>query len=171
MQKRLNVPLNKFLFNTPLGEMLGVADDRYVKALYFSDHKNLPLWIEGLSYTKTALLNTLEQEVLSYFKGSLKNFTVPVSPTGTSFQKKAWQALTEIPYGHTSNYGVQARKVGCDKGFRAIGTANRTSPISIAVPCHRVIKADGSVGGYAGTQERKVWLLSHEACINNLCKK
>lgn len=160
--------LNKFLFSTPLGEMIGVADDTHVKGLYFSDHKNLPLWMNALSNTATPLLNALEKEVLSYFKGSLKNFTIPVSPTGTPFQKKAWKALTEIPYGHTSNYGMQAQRVGCEKGFRAIGTANSKNPISIVVPCHRVIKVDGSVGGYAGTQQRKIWLLSHEAGINKV---
>ncbi len=170
-QRRSNVSLNKFLFNTPLGEMIGVADNTHIKGLYFSDQENIPLWINTLSNTKTILLNTLEKEMLSYFEGALKDFTVSVSPAGTSFQKKAWQALREIPYGHTSSYRIQAQKAGCEQGARAIGTANSKNPISIVVPCHRVIKADGSIGGYAGTQRRKIWLLSHEAGINNLHKK
>ena len=103
--------------------------------------------------------STVEPE---YFAGERTTFDLDLSPTGTTFQLRVWQQLRTIPYGATCSYADVARAIGADNGFRAVGLANGRNPISIIVPCHRVIGADGSLTGYGGGMDRKRWLLSHE---------
>ena len=97
-----------------------------------------------------------------YFAGRRKTFELPLAPEGTAFQLKVWQALQEIPYGETRSYGQIARAVGNEKAARAVGMANNQNPISIIIPCHRVIGADGKLVGYGGGLERKACLLELE---------
>jgi methylated-DNA-[protein]-cysteine S-methyltransferase len=97
-----------------------------------------------------------------YFAGKRRDFDLPLHLQGTAFQRRVWQALTEIPYGATWSYGQQAKRIGNANASRAVGLANGRNPISIVVPCHRVIGADGSLTGYGGGVERKRWLLAHE---------
>jgi methylated-DNA-[protein]-cysteine S-methyltransferase len=97
-----------------------------------------------------------------YFNGGRREFDLPLYFEGTTFQRRVWQELTEIPYGETWSYGQLARRIGKPSASRAVGLANGRNPISILVPCHRVIGADGSLTGYGGGLERKRWLLAHE---------
>ncbi|MBW7935431.1 MAG: methylated-DNA--[protein]-cysteine S-methyltransferase, partial [Gemmatimonadaceae bacterium] len=90
---------------------------------------------------------------------------LPLAPTGTAFQQRVWKALREVPFGKTASYGDIARRIGNPKGVRAVGLANGRNPISIVVPCHRVIGSDGSLTGYGGGLDRKQWLLRHEGAL------
>lgn len=108
------------------------------------------------------LLNQIKKELEEYFAWKRKMFTIPLKPTGTIFQQKAWEALTKIPYGETRSYKEEANLAGNPKAVRAIGWANNKNPIVIIIPCHRVIGADGNLVGYGGGIERKIWLLEHE---------
>jgi methylated-DNA-[protein]-cysteine S-methyltransferase len=102
------------------------------------------------------------QQLAAYFAGDLTEFDLPMDMEGTDFQRRVWQELRRIPYGHTVSYAELARRVGNAKACRAVGLANGRNPIGIIVPCHRVIASDGGLGGYGGGLERKNWLLDHE---------
>lgn len=103
-----------------------------------------------------------KQQLGEYFQGQRKNFDVPLSPQGTDFQKLVWQNLLKIPFGQTNTYLDIAKRVDRPKGSQAVGGANGRNPISIIVPCHRVVGSNGALTGYAGGIERKLWLLEHE---------
>lgn len=101
-------------------------------------------------------------QLREYFEGNRKEFTLKLSPKGTDFQKRVWEELRKIPYGKTVNYLQIAKRLGDPKVIRAAASANGKNPISIIIPCHRVIGSDGSLTGYAGGLHRKEWLLEHE---------
>lgn len=103
-----------------------------------------------------------EQQLRAYFAGTLHRFEIPLDLIGTPFQLAVWNTLTEIPYARTASYRDIAFAVDRPKGFQAIGQANTRNPIPIIVPCHRVINADGSLGGYGGGIDRKIQLLQLE---------
>lgn len=107
-------------------------------------------------------MNQAVQELEQYFDGKRKSFRVPLRPEGTEFQLAVWKTLGKIAYGGTCSYKDVAKRVRKPKATRAVGTANGKNPLSIVVPCHRVIAADGSLGGYAGGLERKTQLLNLE---------
>ena len=98
----------------------------------------------------------------AYFAGTLRDFTLPMAPPGTDFQKLVWAELSRIPFGTTISYGELARRIGRPKSSRAVGRANATNPIPIVVPCHRVIGSSGTLTGYAGGLDLKLGLLKHE---------
>jgi methylated-DNA-[protein]-cysteine S-methyltransferase len=108
------------------------------------------------------LLLKLEKEVFEYFEGKREEFTLPLSPVGTEFQKGVWNTLLSIPYGATISYAQEAEMFGNPKAARAVASANGKNPISILIPCHRVISSNGSIGGYTGGVWRKEFLLSLE---------
>jgi O-6-methylguanine DNA methyltransferase len=101
----------------------------------------------------------------AYFRGTLLQFELPLRMPGTPFQQKVWEELRAIPYGETISYMELARRIGHPGASRAVGSANGRNPISIVVPCHRVIAADGTLGGYGGGLDRKEWLLQHETAV------
>lgn len=105
--------------------------------------------------------NTVNQ-LTEYFKGNRTQFSLKLSPEGTEFQKRVWTQLQEIPFGKTTSYQKMANQLGNPKVIRAAASANGKNPISIIIPCHRVIGSDGSLTGYAGGLHRKKWLLDHE---------
>jgi len=107
-------------------------------------------------------LKTATEQLASYFKGALKEFSLQLNPQGTDFQKKVWKKLEEIPYGSTTSYLQLSRDLGDEKAIRAVAAANGKNPLWIIVPCHRVIGSDGSLTGYAGGLYRKKWLLDLE---------
>ena len=109
-----------------------------------------------------ALFRSAREQLQAYFGGELRDFDLLLRPTGTDFQQRVWSALTEIPYGVTESYGELAARLGQPTASRAVGAANGRNPISIIVPCHRVIGKSGSLTGYGGGMARKRWLLSHE---------
>ena len=107
-------------------------------------------------------LRAARRELEEYFEGGRREFSVALAPAGTPFQMRVWQALRAIPYGETISYGELARRIENPRAVRAVGLANGRNPLSIIVPCHRVIAADGSLGGYGGGLERKRILLALE---------
>ncbi|MFB0921402.1 MAG: methylated-DNA--[protein]-cysteine S-methyltransferase [Oscillospiraceae bacterium] len=111
------------------------------------------------------LSDAAAKQLREYFAGKRRDFDLPLDAQGTAFQKKVWTALMEIPYGETRSYKDIAEAVGSPKGFRAVGGANHNNPISIIIPCHRVITADGGLGGYGGGLDIKTLLLELEGKI------
>ena len=110
----------------------------------------------------TPLLEKTKKELAEYFAGKRKEFDLPLNPEGTPFQMKAWEGLRTIPYGETRTYKQMAEYAGSPKGYRAIGLANNKNPISIIIPCHRVIGADGKLVGFGGGLDKKELLLNLE---------
>lgn len=110
----------------------------------------------------TPVLRQCEEELAAYFAGDLRAFTVPLRPAGTPFQLQVWEALRQIPHGETRTYAQIAQAIGNPKACRAVGMANNKNPISILIPCHRVIGAKGALVGYGGGLEVKKFLLSLE---------
>jgi len=109
-----------------------------------------------------AIIEQAAEELDEYFEGARRSFDVPLDPVGTAFQRRAWAALRTIPYGETVTYGEQAERLGDRRKARAVGAANGRNPISIIVPCHRVVGSNGSLTGFAGGLDVKAWLLDHE---------
>jgi len=108
------------------------------------------------------LLAAAVEQLALYFAGHLQHFSLPLALAGTQFQRLAWDALLDIPYGQTTTYAQQAVKIGNPAARRAVGAANGRNPIPILVPCHRVIGSRGDLTGYGGGVDRKAWLLAHE---------
>lgn len=102
------------------------------------------------------------RQLMAYFHGELTEFDLPLAPGGTPFQQRIWQHLRQIPYGTTLSYGEMARRIGNPNASRAVGAANGRNPISIIIPCHRLIGSDGKLTDYGGGLKRKEWLLMHE---------
>jgi methylated-DNA-[protein]-cysteine S-methyltransferase len=146
---------------SPLGPLLLAAEDGALTLL----------WMSPLPERKTGAVNARDRAVLAaasdqleaYFAGDLTAFDLPLAPRGTSFQQRVWAALVEIPFGETVSYGSLATRLGRPGAARAVGLANGSNPISIIIPCHRVIGSDGRLTGYGGGIDRKAWLLDHEA--------
>ncbi len=114
---------------------------------------------------QTPLLQEAVHQLSAYFTGTLREFCLPLRLKGSAFQLQCWQALCAIPYGETISYGEQARRIGRPGAARAVGGANHRNPISIVIPCHRVIGADGALTGYGSGLDKKQWLLDHEKHI------
>lgn len=112
--------------------------------------------------SSTPLLEDTKQQLREYFRGERREFSLPLNPQGTPFQRLTWAGLQSIPYGETISYGQLAARIGHPKSFRAVGGANHHNPIAIMIPCHRVIGADGSLTGYGGGLEKKIFLLKLE---------
>ncbi|MGQ0618512.1 MAG: methylated-DNA--[protein]-cysteine S-methyltransferase [Panacagrimonas sp.] len=144
---------------SPIGELLLVGEGDALVGLYMIERKNDP----ALGLCDDARLSVARQQLEAYFAGRRTSFELELRPMGTDFQRKVWAALREIPFGETISYGELARRIGQPSASRAVGLANGQNPISIIVPCHRVIGANGSLTGYGGGIERKRWLLAHEA--------
>lgn len=129
---------------------------------FLSDlRRDLPL-VEWWRDDEHPVLAEARRQLTGYFGGELTEFRLPLAANGTAFQKKVWQALREIPYGETRSYREVAESIGSPRSTRAVGAANGRNPVGIIVPCHRVIAADGSLGGYSGGLRTKRFLLDHE---------
>lgn len=150
-------PLVARTVGSPVGPLVLAASDVGIRMLEFPGRAGEPL-PDGDSLH----LDLLEAELAGYFRGELRRFTVPLDLRGTPFQVKVWRALLRIPYGVTTSYGALARSLGWPGSFRAVGGANGANRIAIVVPCHRVVRADGGLGGYGGGTPRKQWLLDLE---------
>lgn len=148
--------LSSRFITTPIGIMVAVASEEAVVCLDFIDENT----IDGNS--NHSLLLQLETELNEYFMGERTIFTVPLSPRGTVFQKNVWETLCTVPYGSTISYAQEAKLCGNPKATRAVANANGKNPISILIPCHRIISSDGSIGGYSGGLWRKEFLLALE---------
>ncbi len=144
--------------DSPIGPLTLAEEDGALTELLFG-RREIPGGAEG----ETALLLRAEKQLAEYFAGNRKEFDLPLSPKGTEFQRRVWNALLTIPYGETRSYAEIAVLAGCPKGFRAVGLANNRNPISIFIPCHRVIGKNGSLTGYGGGLNVKEYLLRLEA--------
>jgi AraC family transcriptional regulator of adaptative response/methylated-DNA-[protein]-cysteine methyltransferase len=161
-------------FETPLGTMYACAVEEGICLLEFTDRKMLETKFKTLSKTLNAIIvqgknihfEILEQQLSEYFKGDRRVFSVPLFTPGTDFQNIVWKALQQIPFGSTRTYKDQALDINKPESVRAVANANGMNRISILVPCHRVVGADGNLTGYGGGVWRKQWLLDMEK--NNL---
>ena len=146
--------------DSPVGPLTLVARDGVLAGLYLTDHRHVP----ALDLPRDdRVLPAAKEQLSAYFSGELRAFDLPLAVGGTIFQQSVWQALSRIPYGDTWSYRRLAEEVGNVKAVRAVGLANGRNPVSIVVPCHRVVGADGSLTGYGGGLPAKQWLLSHES--------
>jgi methylated-DNA-[protein]-cysteine S-methyltransferase len=146
---------------SPIGQLTLTAVDGVLTGVHMSEQRHAPKLPAGCERDDAGLAHVVAQ-LDAYFAGALTDFDVPMAMRGTDFQRRVWAGLCEIPYGETISYGELARRVGNPQASRAVGLANGRNPLAIIVPCHRVIGADGSLTGYGGGLERKVWLLEHE---------
>ena len=151
---------------SPVGDLLLTASDNALTGLYIKGQKHFPeiaaAWQEA---PELAAFSQVQVQLLEYFAKERQAFDLPLNPQGTSFQKQVWQCLHQIPFGETTSYGAIAQSLGKPGSARAVGAANGRNPISIIVPCHRVIGASGKMTGYAGGVDRKQWLLRHEQAV------
>jgi len=156
---------------TPLGPMLAIAGDEGLELLEFVDRRALETELADLRRTlkgaaivpgEHPVLTQTAAELREYFAGVRRTFDIPLKLQGSPFQLAAWRALCEIPYGETRSYSDMARRVGSAGAVRAIGRVNGQNRLAIVIPCHRVIRADGTLCGYGGGKWRKQWLLEHE---------
>jgi AraC family transcriptional regulator of adaptative response/methylated-DNA-[protein]-cysteine methyltransferase len=156
--------------DTPLGPMLAIADEEKLYLLEFVDRRGLEGEIERLrKRTKAAIvpgetqaIHSIECELKAYFSGDCIAFKTPLFLLGSPFQKRVWEELKKIPCGETLSYGELAVAIGNPSAFRAVAQANGANQFALVIPCHRVINANGELGGYGGGLMRKQWLLNHE---------
>jgi methylated-DNA-[protein]-cysteine S-methyltransferase len=148
---------------SPIGTLLLTGDGHALTGLYMVDGDRHSAQVEKGLTPSLEPFREVAAQLEAYFAGELKEFTVPLAPSGTAFQLEVWTELTNIPYGSTVSYGDIARALGKRPvAARAVGLANGANPISVIVPCHRVIGSDGSLTGYGGGLERKELLLRLE---------
>lgn len=156
-------------FKSPQGEMLLVATDSGLCGLYFKGQKYFPKkdksWLRAPGHGP---LRQAKRELAQYFAGKRKRFRVTLDPDGTPFQRSVWKQISKVAFGKTATYGELARRAGSAGSFRAAGAATGRNPLSIIVPCHRIMGADGSLTGYAGGLKRKRALLALEGVGGNL---
>lgn len=150
---------------SPVGELTIIVSARGVRALLWEAERAGRVRVDEAVAVADALIEETGCQLAEYFGGSRRMFDLPLDPVGTVFQQRAWHALREIPYGETVSYGTQARRLG-DVGLaRAVGGANGRNPISIIVPCHRVIGSSGLLTGFAAGIDTKRFLLDHERTV------
>jgi methylated-DNA-[protein]-cysteine S-methyltransferase len=163
----LEVPRLSHIVGSPIGRLLLTGDGHALTGLWMLDAESFPgrhsARVEAGLTPSPATFTEVAAQLEEYFAGDRKEFTVPLAPSGTPFQLAVWTELTKIPYGSTASYGDIARALGKRLvASRAVGLANGANPISVIVPCHRVIGSDGSLTGYGGGLERKELLLRLE---------
>jgi methylated-DNA-[protein]-cysteine S-methyltransferase len=153
-------------YESPIQALRLVSDGRSLLAIHMQVEKHAALvrsdWIED---SAIAPFPETKAQLAAYFAGELRQFDLPLNPEGTAFQQSVWAALRGINYGETMTYGALAQRLGLGGAARAVGLANGRNLLSIVVPCHRVIGADGRLTGYAGGVDRKRWLLEHEGIV------
>jgi methylated-DNA-[protein]-cysteine S-methyltransferase len=149
---------------SPIGPLTLVAAGSDLCGLYMDAHRHVPATAAfgGPGDPAAAPFAAAAAQLTAYFAGELTSFDLPLQPAGTEFQRRVWRALCDIPYGQTVSYGGLAVALGAPSASRAVGLANGRNPISIVVPCHRVIGSDGSLTGYGGGIDRKRFLLDLE---------
>lgn len=156
--------------DSPIGMLTVVAQDDAIIGLYMQTHRHGPTdadrdsWLPDVNRA-SEVLNQARVQLNEYFAGTRTRFDLKLAPFGSEVQHKVWRALADIPYSETRSYGNIAETIGSPKASRAVGAANGKNPISIIVPCHRVVGSNGALTGFGGGIERKEWLLNHEARV------
>ena len=158
--------------DSPLGPLLLAASERGLRAVYMQGQRHVsdaphPSWtaIGGVPNAAVRVLDDTRRQLDDYFAGVRSDFDVPLDVAGSPFQQAVWTGLRAIPFGATISYGELARRIGAPKAVRAVGLANGRNPVSVVVPCHRVIGTNGAMTGYGGGLERKRFLLALEARV------
>lgn len=147
--------MDTIIINSPVGSLRLTANDTALTGLDFTDEP-----VAGTT-ANPVLVETMRQ-LEEYFNGTRKGFEIPLETTGTDFTRRVWDELKNIPYGEAISYRQLAENSGSPKAFRAVGMCNGKNRIAIIIPCHRVINADRSLGGFSGGLEKKKFLLRHE---------
>jgi methylated-DNA-[protein]-cysteine S-methyltransferase len=150
---------------SPIGGIRLIARGDTLTGVFMLKHKYGPEGFPEEERGESPLLDETARQLTAYFEGSLRDFSLPLAPEGSDFQRQVWDELVKIPFGETTSYLALAKRIGDARHVRAVGTANGRNPISIIIPCHRVIGSDGSLVGYGGGLERKRWLLDHETRV------
>ena len=161
---KMNATFGYHHYKSPVGKLLLIRAPLGLYALLWENDSETRVQVPE-NLTRTAddpLLKETQRQLQDYFSGKLRSFTLPLAPAGTAFQIQAWKILGGIPYGETISYQEQAQKLGDKKKARAIGAANGRNPISIIVPCHRVVGKNGDLTGFAGGLQTKQYLLEFE---------
>ena len=149
---------------SPIEPLLLASDGESLTRLFMVTQRHGPFFSETWIRDDNAKpFAEARRQMEAYFAGELTEFDLPLNMIGTEFQKTVWRELLNIPFGVTISYGELAERVGNPSASRAVGAANGRNPISIIVPCHRVIGSNGKLTGYGGGIERKEWLLAHES--------
>lgn len=149
--------MNTITIGSPLGPIRLLGDGDALMGVHLPDQA-VPIAHEGSS----RVLDDTARQLAEYFAGDRRTFDLPLAPRGTGFQQIVWRALMQIAYAETATYKTLARAIGRPSASRAVGAANGKNPISIIVPCHRVVGSGGALTGYAGGLVAKRWLLAHE---------
>ncbi|MGA0612708.1 methylated-DNA--[protein]-cysteine S-methyltransferase [Caldimonas sp. KR1-144] len=149
-------------FETPLGGMLAAATARGIAGLWFDGQRHHPGALDVPSDSTQRWIAQLREELWAYFRGASMRFATPLDLAGSDFQRSVWQALLSVPAGETPTYGALARSLGRADAVRAVAAAVGRNPVSIVVPCHRIVGQNGSLTGYAGGLDRKAALLRLE---------
>jgi methylated-DNA-[protein]-cysteine S-methyltransferase len=146
------------VLETPIGEFVLLGDGEAITEAFFANERTPTVdWARDDFAFKSA-----RAQLEAYFNGQLREFDLNLAPKGTPFQRAVWDAVTQVDYGHTTTYATIANELGKPSAYRAVGAANGRNPISIIVPCHRVLGTDGGLTGYGGGLHRKRWLLDLE---------
>lgn len=157
----MELPVYSSILPSPIGNLLLTATTRGLRSIWIMGEKHCPpilsTWDSNPRIFERAILQLNE-----YFAGTRQEFSLPLEIRGTPFQRSVWESLRGIPYGLTRTYGQQAEGLGNPRASRAVGTANGRNPLSIVIPCHRVIGGNGQLTGYGGGLAAKHWLLQHE---------
>ncbi len=156
------VTLYTYVDDTPVGRLLLTSDGDALTGLYFTDIGKALVPAEDWEEDDNAFKD-VRRQLDEYFEGKREDFDIPLKMQGSPFQLAVWNALREIPYGHTASYRDVATRIGKPNAVRAVGTTNGRNPIAVIVPCHRVIGANGSLTGYAGGMDAKRLLLDLES--------
>jgi len=147
--------------HSPVGPLRLVASARGLRGLYFTQHRHAPA-VDPAWRVQDDAFDDVRSQLDAYFAGALRAFALDLDPVGSAFQCRVWDALSELPYASTTSYGELAAAIGAPGAARAVGLANGRNPLSVIVPCHRVVGSDGRLTGYGGGLPRKAWLLEHE---------
>ena len=150
------------IVESPIGPVLLTGIEAGLTGVYTAEHVRLPA---APGVENDAVFRSAIEQLGQYFAGERQEFSLELAPVGTGFQQRVWQALQRIPYGEHRSYGALAIELGNPNASRAVGLANGRNPISIIVPCHRVVGSTGALTGYAGGLDAKRWLLEHEARV------
>lgn len=154
---------NCSIIESPIGDLYIVADSSHLIGLYFGGCDHVPnasqAWIQAPHHP---VLRQAEAELREYFARARKHFSLPWRFAGTAFQERVWREIADIPFGETLTYSDLAQRTGATQAIRAVGTATGRNPLSLIVPCHRVVGKDGSLRGFAGGLDRKRFLLDLE---------
>jgi methylated-DNA-[protein]-cysteine S-methyltransferase len=151
-------------YSSPIGELMLSSDGDALTGLVMAERDGKPALCPKPEWRRDdGAFRVAHGQLRAYFAGELREFNLPLRMKGTPYQQLAWNGLLTVPFGATISYAEQARRIGRPGAARAVGAANGRNPISIIVPCHRVIGANGTLTGYGGGLDRKEWLIQHEA--------